>query len=234
MEKLSYQKANDLLQGRNKDSRKLANNTYLKREDGKIVVKLHKTNIITIEKDLHILNSGGWLTPTTKDRMNQFSYANIYQYKRKWIIHKIVPGGWISNNDYSMFYDGIKINSEGNVVSKLKFEDKKTDKLDNLINTYCKELKEMEKLPEPSTGDCWYCLMRVMRAKEGNTLGELTRSDHLLNHLKEKYIMGSLIYNALKERGYSKPEYTLALDVRDLIVRAVKRYFRKHLGLVVR
>jgi hypothetical protein len=60
---MNYQKANEQLQGRNKDSRKLANHTYLQRRGENIAVKLHATDVVTFTPNGDcIFNSGGWLT----------------------------------------------------------------------------------------------------------------------------------------------------------------------------
>jgi hypothetical protein len=66
-------------------------------------------------------------------------------------------------------------------------------------------------------------------------------TDHILEHLEEKYIFGSLIYNALNDAGY-RPEVYMAtgktgfpastLDFRGkVIVKSVRRYLKKMLDL---
>jgi hypothetical protein len=74
-ESLTYEKADALLQGRCAKRRKLANNTYLERNsfDPTIAVVLHRTDIITLYPDGNVkLNTGGWNTVTTRDRLNRF------------------------------------------------------------------------------------------------------------------------------------------------------------------
>src|SRR5690349_8930926 len=82
----SYQQAIEILNG--KTSRKLANNTYLQRRDDKtIAVKLHDTDVVTYTTDEKIiLNSGGWRTVTTKERINTFSPLTVYQNKSIWYV----------------------------------------------------------------------------------------------------------------------------------------------------
>ena len=62
------------LQGRCRESRKLAHNTYARRRNsGKIAIQLHATDILTFHSDGQIdLNTGGWNTVTTHSRMNAF------------------------------------------------------------------------------------------------------------------------------------------------------------------
>jgi len=45
--------------------------TYLRQEEnGRSVVTLHNTDIVTFDEENIILNTGGWSTATTKARMN--------------------------------------------------------------------------------------------------------------------------------------------------------------------
>ncbi len=62
------------LQGRNRESLKVANHTYLKRRGpDKIAVKLHDTDVLTFHKNGQIdLCNGGYPTSTTHERMNNF------------------------------------------------------------------------------------------------------------------------------------------------------------------
>src|SRR6266550_4620766 len=61
------------LQGRCRESRKLANNTYARRRSGQIAIELHATDILTFHSDGRIdVNTGGWDTVTTRSRMNDY------------------------------------------------------------------------------------------------------------------------------------------------------------------
>ena len=79
----------------------------------------------------------------------------------------------------------------------------------------------------PNNRDCWYCLMHD---KEGNSLGDNT--DHIISHLDEMYVHGSLILNALKWKGYLNPEIIWHMDARSCIVGAVRAYLKRQLELV--
>lgn len=63
-----------------RDRRKLQNNTYLERRDnGALAVALHSTDVLTFYPSGHVtLNTGGWLTRTTADRINTYLPAGIY------------------------------------------------------------------------------------------------------------------------------------------------------------
>ena len=46
-----------------------------------LMVCYHSTPVVKITDDKIILNSGGWETPTTKDRMNATAYENNLPYR---------------------------------------------------------------------------------------------------------------------------------------------------------
>jgi hypothetical protein len=73
---------------RNKDSRKIGNNTYAEiLNDNTVAIKLHSTYVVKIRDDgTYTLNSGGWQTVTTKDRINQYSPVRVYQRKFEWFV----------------------------------------------------------------------------------------------------------------------------------------------------
>jgi len=84
--------------------KKIANNTYeLIKTTGERVIRLHNTDILTFKGDNIILNSGGYRTTTTKDRLNRYLPYNIriYQKNYKWYILK--------DNEKIDFIDNIEI-----------------------------------------------------------------------------------------------------------------------------
>jgi len=96
--------------GRSKIERKVDNNTYVRLTDNGVAIKLHATDVVTILENGHqILNSGGWQTVTTKDRINSYSSAGISQRNGIWYM-----------NDSSLFYDGMVINADGTPVKPKK------------------------------------------------------------------------------------------------------------------
>ena len=74
-----------------REERTLANNTVIYRtDDDNIGVRLHRTTIVRYFSDGRImLDSGGWRTVTTKQRINQLLPAGIRlsQHKREWTIN---------------------------------------------------------------------------------------------------------------------------------------------------
>ena len=70
--------------------RKVGNNTYAEiLPDGSIGIMLHSTYVVKIHADgTYTLSNGGWQTPTTKDRINQYSPYKVYQRNHTWYVHK--------------------------------------------------------------------------------------------------------------------------------------------------
>jgi hypothetical protein len=72
-----------------RQSRKIGNNTYAEiMPDGSVGVMLHSTYVVTIHEDnTYTLRTGGWYTPTTKDRINQYIPGYVRQVKGEWSVH---------------------------------------------------------------------------------------------------------------------------------------------------
>lgn len=70
-----------------------ANNTTVSFHDGETICTLHSTVIARLKNGTVTLNSGGWLTVTTKKRMNEFlrEYdipASVYQKRGTWYLQR--------------------------------------------------------------------------------------------------------------------------------------------------
>jgi len=195
--------------------------------NGEIVhyLKHHQTIILERHKDHIVLNSGGWRSITTKKRLNDYLPSNfgIYQEKGQWYV--CIDG----EEEHFMFYDGIKFSYEGKLLTEKRDPDwAKIKKINKMIKSYCDGMKKLEKLPEPSSGDCWYCCMNT---KEGNTLGEaLKNNDHLYQHVKDHYYHGSLFVNAMRYKGYQNRQIGVIFHMfRDRVVDCVRSYLRNKL-----
>lgn len=72
----------------NRMRRKVGNNTYAEIfQDGTVGIMLHSTYVVKIHPDnTYTLNSGGWQTLTTKDRINQYSPKRVYQRDYQWYV----------------------------------------------------------------------------------------------------------------------------------------------------
>lgn len=192
-------------------------------KDGTEAYRLHKTDVVTINTDGSVvLNSDGWKTNTTKDRMHSYAYnygIRISQTKGLWYV-TTAKGTF----DY---FDGIRIESDGTVKKQHPVNLKKVDAIKKQISDYCKLITD-DNLPKPDGGDCFYC---AFTTKEGATMGDLSNSDHLKSHLKEKYLVGSLLVNSMREAGYRDEQIAVhySLKISDTFRRAVRKYLTKRL-----
>ncbi len=85
-----------------KDSRKLRNNVYLRRDGADIVVVHHATPIIRYRPDGSIvLNCAGYRSPTTKANLNRYTYLSVCQKGFVWHISA-------GPNHSVVFSDGIE------------------------------------------------------------------------------------------------------------------------------
>lgn len=216
---------------------RVANNTIRYRtDDGDWVIQHQDTPVVTIRPNGDIvLNSGGWRTVTTKERINRYLPEGwtLFQDGGAWYLNY---DPWTDRSTWTAFYDGIKLTRFPDGKYEIAANDNGRAELlriqeqTKLINRYCADLRKLDKLPIPDNGDCWYCLMRDV--KTGETMGDLLQNtDHLLSHLQDRYIMASLILNALTWAGYPNPQFILQSDFRDSIIGTVRRYFKVRLGI---
>lgn len=185
------------LQGRNHESRKLANHTYLERRGENIAVRLHQTDILIFSPDGAIeYNTGGWKTSTTKERMNSFGSLNLWTERGVWYIGK----GWSKEGKRVVYADGMKVMPDGTVVGAGEAPDLKILKrIKKYSNDFVAALFA-GKVPAPSSGDCWDCSLKT---ESGKTMGQISHSDHIKSHLKEGYFVPSLLVNAGERFGIS-------------------------------
>ncbi len=95
--------------------RKLGHNTYLERDDESAYhVRLHATRIVTFHRDGRVeLNSGGWRTVTTKERMNRYlpSGWRLYQDAHVWYVAYASDWDWTSMSRW-YYGDGLCLDPE--------------------------------------------------------------------------------------------------------------------------
>lgn len=101
---MNYTEANRMLTGRNQQSKKYANNTYLVRRGDNIALMYYCTDVVTFTPagDI-ILDSGGWRTNTTKRRINQVIGGRLTQRNWMWYI------------DDTAFVDGSVVKADGSI-----------------------------------------------------------------------------------------------------------------------
>lgn len=219
----------------NRDRRKVANNTYLERRDEwSIALRLHATDVVTFRPGTITLDSGGWRTVTTKNRMN---YAlPVFSEKGTWYV-----GDYRDDTRY-VYSDGITLTENGRLVGDEAVDPSvEAEAMKKRIAAYVKLVGETLEagMPVPSSGDCWYCSMRT---DSGRTLGDWAGGDHshLLDHMDEGYVVPALLANAVAEKGYMIPAVILGVSAdgatmgghyghTDLVKRAVRDYLKRRL-----
>jgi hypothetical protein len=234
--------------------RKLANNTYLEWRgsvddpNSNIAIKLHNTDIVTLHPDgSMVLNSGGWRTVTTKERINRYLPHNwrLFQEKGIWYMHQIGVNHYPAKvKEAPVFKDGMMITNEGVLVGCSNPQEvRRTVALNKRINeyasTYAFKLVNGE-LKAPGSGDCMFCQMNIPNDHGAS-------SDHYREHVNQKYYVPSLLINALKmfpgglivEAVVNAQWYDHSASVpkdwpdtaERMIRRSVARYLKFQLGL---
>jgi hypothetical protein len=223
--------------------KRLENNTFEITYPSQVkAIRYHHTDVITFQPNGDIiLNSDGWLTPTTKERMNNHLPA-------QWHINQINKVWYLANNSHSYtFQDGITIHNDG-TVSNAGVDPQELLRLDKRILKYVDGyIKALfgGKIEKPSSGDCWYCVMRDVDSKR--PLGECIKdTDHIISHFDEKYYVPSLLMNAIEAFPISKVatwsvRYHMGYNdqisewsdsiARIQIKSSLRRYLRRQLGL---
>ena len=200
----------ELLSGIAKDvttSKIIANNTLrIQYADGTQAVRLHNTDVVTTLADGNIvLDSGGWKCVTTKDRMNCYSPFRVSQSKGVWAVN---------GQD---FYDGITFTPSGELVTESRPVDLASiARQKKVINKFVAQLSK-DNLPVPAAGDCLICRFKSDTCLE--------------SHLEENYLHGSLLVNAMREKGYDDRQIGLhySLQIVSTFKRALRQYLGKHL-----
>ncbi len=208
------------------------------RLDGTRVIRLHLTDIVTFHKSGAVhLNTDGWTTLTTKDRINKYSPYRIHQAKSIWYVT-------INGVDY-VYKDGISIFPSGAVQGQGE-DPKKYIKLTKDINKYVKGFMGQliaRKIGQPGNGDCWDCSFKT---EDGRSMGEMSNSEHILSHFKEKYYVPALLFNAIERISISQAarscvgywtrmhdqECGFFEDVgKRQVEKSLKRYLKRQLGM---
>ena len=207
-------------------------NTFSRQENGETIIRLHGTDIVRKHANGSVtLNSAGWKTVTTKDRMNDHMPAGfqLYSDKGQWFVRKGHWGDKVAPT--APYFDGMNVPRDV-LAPKAKGAKlaTKEDALRKQIRKFVCDVPFKGPFPAPDNGDCWYCLMKT---QDGKSLGDATGDNgHILEHIKERYLHGSLIVNALTWAGYRSPQRIYRMGLGDNVRRALKRYLYRQCGLV--
>jgi hypothetical protein len=167
-----------------------------------IAVRYHSTDVVTFRPDgTIVLDSGGYQTVTTKQRINNYTRAHVWQDKGIWY----VGGSWRDREARTLYYDGMELDREGAPVSP-----KRPDGIEGIkreldrrvaryLKGYAKALAD-GKIGDPGPGDCFGCLF-VPTGQGNDPRAQAFGLDHVLQHLSEGYYVPSLLWRAMQRRG---------------------------------
>jgi hypothetical protein len=221
---------------------KIGHNTLLSKRDGEYFVVFHGTEIVTITNKNIRLNSGGFRTATTKDRINTILPAGYHLTTKDGIWYLSVPQvGKVH------FKDLMTIDRKGRVHGA--GDEKKELALHKQIHKFAKGFADAftkGEVPAPGPRDCWHC---GLQTEKGDS------NEHLLSHMKEPYYVPSLLVDAAKARGsgwlmnvvfpviWDKSVTTEerkaflknnARSLKQYVARVLRQYLGSRLGLALR
>lgn len=181
------------------------NTVEYERENGERVIRLHLTDIVTFKPNGRIvLNTGGWKTVTTRDRINKQLEAHcpgwhVWNEKNEMYLGH----GWWSDENRTTYHfnDGITIygnhvTCDGRVYDKeqVKLAAKHNRKVKKYAKDFIDALTNGD-VPAPGGGDCWFCCFVGEDGKSWGEMGE--HHDHIYHHIVEKYYVPSLLMRAI-------------------------------------
>lgn len=164
-----------------------------------------------------VLDSGGYRTVTTKARFNEHG-IRVWQDRGVWFVS--TPAGPVD------YFDGITIGNDGNVINPAPTNEKdRVKKITKRINKYC-ALVTADNIPEPSLGDCMICSMFERDGKQSDC-------DHLVSHLDEGYMHGSILVNAMRATGYNDMQIGVHYSMRlhETFRRALRRFLKRRFAI---
>lgn len=189
---MDYAKAAAMLRTarRMEDGKPIDRNTRLFQRADHVAVRLHNTDIILFYPDGRVtLNTGGWKTVTTKDRINNFAPFNVWSKRGTWFTK-------VKGTDIP-FADGMTISASGNVTGA---GDANTEEQEKELRKRAKAYAEgfvhalyAGQVKLPGLGDCMICRMP-----------SLAKMEHIESHMSESYYVPTLLVTALNSFGASQ------------------------------
>lgn len=219
-----------------RETRKIQNNTTLRREGIDLVIRYHSTDVLTYHGDDTVtIDTGGWHTSTTALRYgnwlprywsvsNDHGIWNVFgpTYEDGRMVR--VVSTYDPTYTYPLFvahhrvWDGMTITDtpRPRVVNyrqapDFAAADNLASELERMVSDYTRlytSARIVELFPPDSeTVD--------MRGDCFYCLGNINDTGHLLSHLAEDYTMASLVRNAYLDRGYGDSNFVLSLDLHQ-------------------
>ena len=225
------------------DRKRIGNNTWAERRDDEtIAIRLHATDIITLNLDGRVtLNTGGWYTVTTKARMNEYApLVRVYSVKAVW--HVRLAGsdlpyvdGFSYHEETGLIYTGAEafIEAEEQAHQSVEIKARVKEYLDGFGLVEAQRVLDALSEPNGTAGDCWFCLLETEEGKPwGDSAGD---HGHLASHVEERYYVPTLIVRAYQERGYRDWRLPLSIDLQTAArgerygLKAIRHNLRRYL-----
>lgn len=237
-----------LANNRDKNKRKLERNTYLERRGDNFAIRLHQTDVVTYKPDDSIvLNSGGWLTMTTKARINQFLPAgiNLASDRGQWIVRerdtyinepteenpwhsRVEPGTWSApySDGITLYGPDYKPSSEVLAsAAEIEVNEAERKEINKKIAKYLKPLPELiTVLAEKVSYDT---LPLVGDVSRGTTPEEVKTTWN--KRFENKYLSSRIVIEALQRKGITEQQIKFWIRANFGIKEAVLEYLRSEL-----
>lgn len=120
-----------------------------------------------------------------------------------------------------LFEDGMLIDGDGYAkrpdLKAMERDARKRAKLDRKrariakFVDYCMEELANGRVPMPSGGDCWGCALRDANDRSIETMG----TDHLEQHIRDRYAVPSMFINAMLTKGYNPTGIGMYFGIRE-------------------
>ena len=195
-----------------------ARNTVTYRLDnGNVCTRLHNTTVCTIKPNGRVmLDTGGWPTPTTRDRMNCALPTGWGVRQDKGIMYVRTPAGCFAHVDKAWYF------SNGKPVKPTlhRLHPEKFKKDMKLIKAYCDKINSMAPADFQTSGDPFV-------APEDNGL---YAEYYVREWLKERYVFGSIVLQALNWAGHPRENCGYVIRIQGRAAQCVRRYLKACLG----
>lgn len=218
---MNYEKAKQLFDSaKNKETGKpIARSTRIVKIGADCYgIKFHETIVAQYHPNGSIvLNSGGWRTKTTKERIN-YALSIDWPYRiisdnGQWFLYS--SSGYPKGDKICLFTDYLIVKANGDILGGLPVSSDNTKQIKKQCRKYAKDFIDSlfnGEIPAPGNGDCLYCHMRDATSRK--PLGEATKdSIHIQSHIEESYFVPSLLVNAMERFGVSQCAQSVVVEI---------------------
>ncbi|AFU88327.1 hypothetical protein CcrSwift_gp334 [Caulobacter phage CcrSwift] len=209
-----------------KSSKPARNTLDYTTSDGVRRVRLHDTDVLTFHVNGAVeINTGGWNTLTTRDRINAFAppHVRVYSDKGRAVVHALPAGAsavtWSSPAASKPFAKRATVHPDGRI--EVDATVKELEAIPSLIRRYLEAFKAG--FPFNSSGDPWMT--------PGALVAPETALDWLGADSGKPYLFDSILFHAHVAAGLT--EEGAAGYMRDLF-RHPARLDKFHLGRIRR